>query len=93
MQQHYFSPLSKRPNYQVNLKLFGRYSNKFVPLECKNYVKYLGVLIDNNLTWKQHINLINEKIRKTVTIIARLRHFVSLNILQNIYKALLSSYF
>ena len=25
------------------------------------YVKYLEVLIDNNLTWKQHINYINEK--------------------------------
>lgn len=34
----------------------------------------LGVLIDNNLTWKQHINLINEKkMSETVGIIARLR--------------------
>ena len=35
----------------------------------------LGVLIDNNLNWKQHINLINEK--KTFGIIARLRHFLA----------------
>ena len=35
---------------------------------------------------------INEKIGKTVGIIARLRHFVPLDTLQTIYKALLSSY-
>ena len=35
----------------------------------------------------------NEKSRKTVDIIARLRHFVPLNILPTIHKALLSSYF
>ena len=76
-------------NDQVNLKLFGHYSNKSIPLVRKNYVKYLGVLIDNN--WLN--NHINEKIGKTVGIIARLGHFVPLNILQTIYKTLLSSSF
>ena len=55
-------------------------------MECKTYVNYLGVIIDNNL---QHINY-NQW--KTVGIIARLTHFVPLNTLQTIYKALLSSY-
>ena len=26
-----------------------------IPLDCKNYVKYLGILIDSNLSWKIHI--------------------------------------
>ena len=50
------------------------------------------MLIDNNLTWKQHIDYINEKISKTAGIIARLRHFIPLDTLKTIYKALLSSY-
>lgn len=58
-----FHPYQKRPNHQVNLNIFDHYSKKFIPLECKTYVKYLGVLIANNLTWKQHINYINEKKR------------------------------
>merc|ERR1712124_25014 len=33
-------------------------------LRCKEY-KYLGVIIDDKLTWKSHIQLICEKIGKT----------------------------
>ena len=87
-----FHPYQKGPIHQVSLKLFDHYSKKFIPLEWKTYLKYLGVFIDNNFAWKEHINYINEKISKTVGIIARLRHFVPLNTLQTIYKALLSSY-
>ena len=29
-----------------------------VVLECKELVKYLGILIDKNLSWKQHIDLV-----------------------------------
>ena len=64
-------------------KLFYHYSKKFIPLEYKTYVKYLGALTDKNLTWKQHFNYSNEKISKKVGIIARLRHFVPLNTLQS----------
>jgi hypothetical protein len=40
-------------------------------------MKYLGLLIDSNLTWKYHINRIACKINKSILgIIARLRHFV-----------------
>ena len=42
----------------------------------QNYVKYLGVLIDENLSWKYHIAHIASKISKTIGIIASLRHFV-----------------
>lgn len=52
----------KRPNHQVNLKtiLTIILKNSFF-WNAKLYIKYLGVLIANNLTWKQHSNYINEK--------------------------------
>ena len=53
----------------------------YSPLECKDYVKYLGILIDKNLNWKGHIDLIALKISKTIGMIAKLRHFVSLSII------------
>ena len=40
--------------------------------------KYLGMLIDDNLSWKYHIVHLASKIRKTIGIIARLSHFVPL---------------
>ena len=48
-----------------------------IPLDCKNYVKYLGILIDSNLSWKIHIEYIALKISKIVGLIAKLRHFVA----------------
>ena len=62
-----------------------------ISLECKNYVKYLGILIDSNLSWKIHIEYIALKISKIVGLIAKLRHFVPLHTLLNIYQSLLIS--
>ena len=45
-------------------------------LNAKINVKFLGVLIDKNLTWRPHIDHIASKISKIVGIIARLRHYV-----------------
>ena len=61
-------------------------------LDCKDYVKYLGILIDSILSWKIHIEYIALKISKTVGLIAKLRHFVPLHALLNIYQSLISPY-
>ena len=58
-----------------------------IPLVCKNYVKYLGILIDSNLSWKIHIEYIAVKISKIVGLIAKLRHFVPLHTLLSIYQS------
>ena len=72
--------------------MFDHHNNSFISLECKNYVKYLSVLIDENLSWKYHIALIASKISKTIGIIASLRHFVPLNTLHHIYISLIQPY-
>ena len=61
-------------------------------LERKNFAKYLGVLIDNNLSWKHHIDYIALKISKTIGIISRLRHFIPTSILLDIYRSLIHPY-
>ena len=45
-------------------------------LQCKDHVKYRGVLMDNNLSLKFHINNVALKVSRTVGVVARLRHFV-----------------
>ena len=69
-----FRPRQKKLNYEVNLKVFDYQTNTYISLERKNYVKYLGVLIDETLSWKYHIVHLASKISKTIGIIARLRH-------------------
>ena len=76
----------------MNLRIFNSKTNTHVYLECKEYVKYLGILIDSNLTWKHHVDHIASKISKIIGIIARLRHFVPLSTLLTIYQSLVFPY-
>ena len=59
-------PRQKRLNHQVNLKVSDHHNNSYISLKCKNYVKYLGFLIDENIYWKYHIAHIAPKISKTI---------------------------
>ena len=56
----------------------------------KNFVKYLGIRIDFDLSWKNHIDLICQKLSKTLGILARLRHSIPLTPLLKIYQALVT---
>ena len=51
-----FHPYQKRLNYGVNIKILDSRVNKYFNLERKEYVKCLGVMIDNHRSWKHHIN-------------------------------------
>ena len=87
-----FRPRQKRIDHQTCIRIPDNNNNGFVLLECKDYVKFLGVLIDKNLTWKPHIDHIASKISKIVGILARIRHHVPFNILLQIYRSLIFPY-
>ena len=57
-----------------------------------NWVKFLGVLIDQELTWKNHINSVLKNIIKSAGQIAKLRHFTNKNTSKLIYYALVYPY-
>ena len=54
--------------------------------------KFLGIDIDNNLTWKAYINYITTKISKGVGVLLRLSKELSYNILILIYDTILLPY-
>ena len=56
------------------------------------YMKYLGVLINQNLSWKYHIDSIITKISENVGLLAKLRHSVPRPIQLDIYKSLIHPY-
>ena len=49
--------------------------NRFASLESKDYIKYLGVLIDKSLSWRFQIDAVATKINKIVGLIAKIHHF------------------
>ena len=58
-----------------------------------NFTKSLGVLIDENLTWSNHINAITKKISSGIGSIKRISHCVPPATLHTIYHGFVQSHF
>ena len=61
-------------------------------IQRKEYIKYLGVYIDENLKWDSQIAHINDKIAKNTGILFKLRHYVSIRTLKQLYYTLIYPY-
>jgi len=73
-------------NYNVTLKM-----NKKAIMQ-KEYIKYLGILVDSQLNWKHHILSASKKISRSIGIMYRLREFMNAKMLKNIYYSLIYSH-
>ena len=47
-----FCPLHRKIDHSVNILMFDNSNHILTSLECKDHVKYLGVLQDSHLSWK-----------------------------------------
>ena len=59
---------------------------KKTEITCTEYVKYLGILLDKNLTYGFHVKRVLNKLAKHVSINNRLRHFTSSSVVIRYYK-------
>ena len=87
-----FRPRQKNIPFIPRIRIFDPVTNTCANLEMKDYVKYLGLMIDSNLSWKYHIEAICHKISKSVGIIAKIRHYVPRRVLLSIYNSLIVPY-
>ena len=84
-----FRPYQRKLNYLVNIEMIDNCTQIPTTLQCEDHVKYLGILLDSNLSWKFQINNVALKISRTVGVVTRLRHFVPRTTLLNIYQSLI----
>ena len=61
-------------------------------IKRENAIKFLGVIIDENLTWKNHISTIENKISKTIGILYKAKFLLNQTCLKHIYSAFIHSY-
>ena len=54
-----------------------------------NTFSFLGILVDSDLCWKSHINMIRLKISRLIGILHRVKRFLPKTILITIYKSLI----
>ena len=84
-----FRPYQKRLPFIPKICIKDPVRNTSVYLECKEYVKYLGVLIDYKLSWKNHIGSVALKISKTIGLLSKLRHFCPHSYTHHVFTILL----
>ena len=63
-----------------------------IQLSQVNDVKFLGIMMDDKLTWKKHIEHISKKIAKSIGIMYRLKPFVNTETLLSLYYTLVYPY-
>ena len=55
--------------------------------------KYLGMIVDDKLTWSQHVDYISSKITRNIGILERIKHFILKESLSLLYHTLIEPYF
>ena len=77
-----FKNSSKRMDYNIKIKLDSKL------MRFSKCTKYLGLLIDENLSFHNHIENVISKLRKANAALCMIRHYVPFTILRSIYFSL-----
>ena len=78
-----FHPPQKKLNDSIVLCLNGKTLGQI------KSTKYLGVLMDCHLNWKDHVHNICKKLTRSIGIISKLRHFINIKTLVQLYYTLI----
>jgi len=70
----------------INIKIRG------INIERVVCTKFLGVIINERLTWNDHIMLVKQKVSKNIGVIARIRYCVPFSVLIMLYHTLIEPY-
>ena len=57
-----------------------------------NHVKFLGLLLDENLSWKHHISELSKKLARTCGIFFKVRHLLPTDLLVSLYYSIFASF-
>lgn len=87
-----------RPNnvptmhYNEDIILNGEVVEQISHAQNEKSFKFLGIHIDETLSWKHHINKVCKKISSSNYIINKVKHFLPKSILHNLYATLVQSH-
>ena len=85
----FFHPLNKSDTIPLILPSL-KINNHTIKRETS--IKFLGVIIDENITWRNHINYLSNKISKNIGVMYRARRFLNLQNMKSLYFSLIHSY-
>ncbi len=81
-----FHSMSIKVPSDINIKIGKK------PINRVKFIKFLGVLLDENISWKHHLNQLSKKLARICGMFFKIRNFVPLNTLLCLYNALFLSF-
>ena len=81
--------LFRSKNKKISKKLNFRVSGQ--KIEPVKQTKYLGIYLDEHLTWNFQINQIKSKLRRRSGLLAKLKYYVKPDLLRTVYFAIFDS--
>lgn len=81
-----FHNKSTQDKNQLILKIDG------VPLTQAHVVKYLGIYIDDELSWIPHIEHLQKQIARSTALLSKLRYYVNIDVRRTVYYSLVHSH-
>ena len=79
---------SKNKNITQNINF--RISGQKINILCKT--KYLGIILDEHLTFKYHLENLNLKLNRAYCLLSKTRYYVKFPLLRTLYYALFDSH-
>ena len=84
------SPKSRNLAHQGNIYINGVNIQRVGNAEQEKYMKFLGILLDDKLTWKYHIDYVNNKIARALFAIKQAKHLIPKESMLSLYNALIT---
>ena len=81
-----FKPKTKEISKTLNFRVSGQ------KIKPKNSVKYLGLLLQDDLSWDTHINTLLKKLNRAIAILSKIRHYTPKWLLRTIYYSIFNSH-
>ena len=75
-----FNNTSKKCNFKVNINGFN--------IEQSESIKYLGVVLDEKLSWRAHIRSLKSKLSRSCFVLSKLRYYLDVSTLKMVYYSL-----
>ena len=62
------------------------------PVSKTDCIKFLGIMVDQHLSWRDHINYISKKVSKSVGILHKIQNYLDKKTLKSLYYSLIYPY-
>ena len=82
--------LFHKPHQHINLPLkLPKLKINDTFIEREKYLKFLGVIIDENLSWRKHISILESKLSRAIGILYKARSYINENSRKLLYFSLI----